>query len=55
MILVIDFQRKYRIGTNWTEEGQFQKNTPSMETIEAMKVYHKGPTVKITKKMKNTC
>ena len=23
-----------------------------METIEAIKVYHKGPTVKITKKMK---
>ena len=52
MILGIDFLRKYRIGTNWTEEGQFQINTPSMETIEAIKVYHKGPTVKITKKMK---
>ena len=52
MILGIDFLRKYRIGTNWTEEGQFQINTPSMETIEAIKVYHKGPTVKITKKRK---
>ena len=52
MILGIDFLRKYRIGTNWTEEGQFQMQTPSMETIEAVKVYHKGPTVKITKKMK---
>ena len=52
MILGIDFLRKYRIGTNWTEEGQLQINTPSMETIEAIKVYHKGPTVKITKKMK---
>ena len=52
MILGIDFLRKYRIGTNWTEKGQFQIHTPSMETIEAIKVYHKGPTVKITKKMK---
>ena len=52
MILGIDFLRKYRIGTNWTEQGQFQIHTPSMETIEAIKVYHKGPTVKITKKMK---
>ena len=38
IILGIDFLRKYRIGTNWTEEGQFQINTPSMETIEAIKV-----------------
>ena len=52
MILEIDFLRKYRIGTIWTEEGQFQIQTPSMEIIEAIKVYHKGPTVKITKKMK---
>ena len=52
MILGIDFLRKYRIGTNWTERGQFQIQTLSMETIEAIKVYHKGPTVKITKKMK---
>ena len=52
MILGIDFLRKYRIGTNWPEEGQFQIQTPSMETIEAIKVYHKGPTVKITKKMR---
>ena len=52
MVLGIDFLRKYRIGTNWTEEGQFQIQTPSMETIEAIKVYHKGPTMKITKKMK---
>ena len=37
MILGIDFLRKYRIRTNWTEEGQFQINTPSMETIEAIK------------------
>ena len=41
MILGIDFLRKYRIGTNWTKEGQFQIQTPSMETIEAIKVYHK--------------
>ena len=52
MILGIYFLRKYRIGTNWTERGQFQIQTPSMETIEAIKVYHKGPTVKIVKKMK---
>ena len=52
MILGIDFLRKYRIRTNLTERGQFQIQTPSMETIEAIKVYHKGPTVKITKKMK---
>ena len=52
MILGIDFLRKYRIGTNWTKEGQFQIQTPSMETVEAIKVYHKGPTVRITKKMK---
>ena len=24
MILGIDFLRKYRIGTNWTEKGEFQ-------------------------------
>ena len=52
MILGIDFLRKYRIGTNWREKGQFQIQTPSMKTIEAIKVYHKGPTVKITRKMK---
>ena len=45
MILGIDFLRKYRIGTNWTKEGQFQIQTPSKETVEAIKVYHKGPTV----------
>ena len=28
MILEIDFLRKYRIGTNWTEKGQFS-NTDS--------------------------
>ena len=50
MILGIDFLRKYRIGTKWTEKEQFQIQTPSMETIEVIKVYHKGPTVKITKK-----
>ena len=52
MILGIDFLRRYRIGTNWTKEGQFQIQTPSMETVEAIKVYHKGPTVRIAKKMK---
>ena len=52
MILGIDFLRKYRIGTNWTEKGKFQIQTPPMEGIEALKVYHKGPTVKIDKKMK---
>ena len=38
MILGIDFLRKYRIETNWTEEGQCQIQTPSMETIETIKV-----------------
>ena len=52
MILGLDFLRKFRIGTNWTEEGEFQIQTPSHETIEAIKVYHTGPMVKITKKMK---
>ena len=52
MILGIDFLRKYRIGTNWTKEGQFQIQTPSMEIVEAIEVYHTGPTVKIAKKMK---
>ena len=52
MILGIDFLRKYRIGTNWTKEGQFQIQTPSMEIVEAIEVYHKGPTVRIAKKMK---
>ena len=52
MILGIDFLRKYRIGTNWTEKGEFQIQTPSLETIEAIKVYHTVPTVKITKRMK---
>ena len=52
MILGIDFVRKYRIVTNWTREGQFQIQTTSMETVEAIKVYHKGPTVRITQKMK---
>ena len=52
MILGIDFLRKYRIGTNWTEKGEFQIQTPSKETIEAIKVYPRGPTVKITKRMK---
>ena len=40
MILGIDFLRKYRIGTNWTEKGEFQIQTPSMETIKAIEVYH---------------
>ena len=52
MILGLDFLRKFRIGTNWTDEGEFQIQTPSCETIEAIKVYHMGPTVKINKKMK---
>ena len=52
MILGLDFLRKFRIGTNWTEEGEFQIQTPSHETIEAIKVYHTGSTVKIVKKMK---
>ena len=52
MILGKDFVRKYRKGKNWTVEGQFQIQTFSMETIEAIKLYHKGPTVKITKRMK---
>ena len=52
MILGIDFLRKYMIGTNWTEKGEFEIQTPSMEIIEAIKVYHKGPTVKTNRKMK---
>ena len=52
MILGLDFLRKFRIGTNWTEDGEFQIQTPSHETIEVIKVYHTGPTVNITKKMK---
>ena len=52
MILGLDFLRKFRIGTNWTEEGEFQIQTPSHETIETIKVYHTGLTVKIAKKMK---
>ena len=52
MILGLDFLRKYRIGTNWTHEGEFQIQTPSQETIEAIRVYHKGPMVKIQRKMR---
>ena len=52
MILGLDFLRKYRIGTNWTKEGEFQIQTPSHETIEAIKVYNTEPTVRITKKIR---
>ena len=38
MILGLDFLRKFRIVTNWTEEGEFQIQTPSHETIEAIKM-----------------
>ena len=33
MILGLDFLRKFRIGTNWTEKGEFQIQTPSHETM----------------------
>ena len=52
MILGLDFLRKYRIGMNWTDEGEFQIQIPSQETIEAIRVYHTGPTAKISRKMK---
>ena len=46
------FSKKIQNRDKLDKRGQFQIQTPSMETIEAIKVYHKGPTVKITKKMK---
>ena len=47
MILGLDFLRKFRIQTGWASDGGFQIVAPNQETVEAIRVYHRGPTVKL--------
>ena len=47
MILGLDFLRKFRIQTGWAPDGGFQIIAPNQETVEAIRVYHRGPTVKL--------
>ena len=47
MIIGLDFLKRFRIQTGWTEEGEFQIVSPTNGTVEAIKVYHRGPTVKL--------
>ena len=47
MIIGLDFLKRFRIQTGWTEGGEFQIVSPMNETVEAIKVYHRGPTVRL--------
>ena len=47
MIIGLDFLKRFRIQTGWTKEGEFQIVLPAHETVKAIKVYHRGPTVKL--------
>ena len=47
LILGIDFLRKFRIQTGWTTDGGFKVTSPENETVEAIRTYHRGPTVRM--------
>ena len=47
MIIGLDFLKRFRIQTGWTEGGEFQIVSPMNETVEAIKVYHRCPTVRL--------
>ena len=46
-IIGLDFLKRFRIQTGWTKEAKFQIVSPAYETVKAIKVYHRGPTVKL--------
>ena len=50
MILGLDFQQKYKIGTTWTDEGRFQVCTPTQVNIEAIRICKRRPILRSTKK-----
>ena len=47
MIIGLDFLKRFRIKTGWTEGGEFQIVSPRNKTMEAIKVNHRGLTVKL--------
>ena len=47
MIIGLDFLKRFRIQTGWTKGGEFQIVSPMNETVESIKVYHRGLTVKL--------
>ena len=47
MIIGLDFLKRFRIQTGWTKGDEFQIVSPTNETVEATKVYHRGLTVKL--------
>ena len=47
LILGIDFLKKFRIQTGWTTDGGFKVTSPGNETVEAIRTYHRGPTVRM--------
>ena len=55
MILGIDFLRKYRIVTNWTEKGEFQIQTPSSIIFRTLTIrsWYRTSTRKITSTQRN--